>query len=152
VLRAESDGSTCRTWRDRDGVEIGCCPTGLVPSLDEKNKCECPSGGTLAAGCTPPVDTETFLSKVQVTMGAKFPAVRACYDKALVRRADLRGVIKIRFDIGPDGVPAMVRLVEGTIPDGDVQRCVLDTLRDTTFPPPPEGAWSVDYPLTFTEK
>ena len=78
----------------------------------------------------------------------KLPAIRHCYERALVSQRDLAGTVLVRFQISPLGV------VQGAVArgmdEGGVQGCVAEAIRSIQFPRPKGGGMvDVRYPFVF---
>jgi hypothetical protein len=80
------------------------------------------------------------------------PLVQQCFEDAAQRNRGPQ-VVRLRFTVeAKDGAGQMGggELLESTIPDPMVQACVVDSLLDARFPPPPDGGKAtVVYPFEF---
>jgi hypothetical protein len=80
------------------------------------------------------------------------PLVQQCFEDAAQRNRGPQ-VVRLRFTVeGRDGAGQLGggELLESTIPDPMVQACVVDSLLDARFPPPPDGGKAtVVYPFEF---
>jgi Ca-activated chloride channel family protein len=78
----------------------------------------------------------------------KLPAIRHCYEKALVHDHDLAGTVTSTFTIGADG-----KVTESTahgIGDPALESCVAEVIGEIEFPAARgEGLVEVRYPFTF---
>ncbi len=118
-----------------------------------------PSGGKLVPKFEPGVpptlaegelSTEGDLDKeiIRRYIRRKFPRIRHCYEKELMRKPTLAGTVTTSFQISPRGS------VEGAAAEGlgnkHFQRCIVAALQSIQFPKP-KGKGSVDvrYPFTF---
>jgi hypothetical protein len=76
----------------------------------------------------------------------KLPAIRHCYEKALVRQHDLAGTVTSSFSIGSDG-HVTESSAEG-VGDPELERCVADVIRSIQFPAARGGGLvNVRYPF-----
>jgi hypothetical protein len=64
---------------------------------------------------------------------------RACYEKGLARRPDLRGEVRVRFVIERDGSTTNPRDEGSDLPDAAVIRCLAEAVDVQTFPSPWEA-------------
>jgi hypothetical protein len=64
---------------------------------------------------------------------------RACYEKGLARRPDLRGEVRVRFVIERDGSTTNPRDDGSQLPDAAVIRCMADAVDVQSFPEPWEA-------------
>jgi hypothetical protein len=74
--------------------------------------------------------------------------VRYCYEKALLGKPTLEGIVASQFVIGPDG-RVTVSTASGV--DPAVSSCVASVIKDIEFPRPENngGTVQVNYPFTF---
>ncbi len=78
----------------------------------------------------------------------KLPALRHCYEKALVREHDLESTVTATFSIGADG-HVIESSADGAL-DAVLEGCVADVIRTIEFPAAKgAGAVSVRYPFHF---
>lgn len=80
---------------------------------------------------------------------ANFPRFRACYESGLKKDPGLRGSVKVRFIIDTTGAVESASLGGGTMPDANVQSCVLGVYKTLSFPEPESGKVMVNYPIDF---
>ena len=74
---------------------------------------------------------------------------RACYERALARQPALKGRVKVRFVIRPDGTVRRASDAGSDLPDREVIDCVLRAVRTLTFPTWTGDDITVVYPLAF---
>jgi len=90
-----------------------------------------------------------FDQRVLVRMiQSRAPAIRACYDVALVTNPSLAGMLRVRMTLQPDGEVTGVAVTQSTIADAQVGACVVVILDDLRFRPGPTGG-SVTYAFPF---
>jgi TonB family protein len=78
----------------------------------------------------------------------KLPAIRHCYERALVARQDLSGTVLVQFQISPQGV--VQGTVAGGMGEGNVDGCVAEAIQSIQFPRPRGGGMvNVRYPFVF---
>jgi hypothetical protein len=79
------------------------------------------------------------------------PAIRVCYERALVGTPNLGGNLSVNFVVAPDGTVAHAEAVEVDQPlnDPEAVGCILDVIRELEFPEPTGGRVFLNYPLSF---
>jgi hypothetical protein len=86
-------------------------------------------------------------SLVQTIVRAGFRNFRKCYEDGLGRNRELRGRVTARFVIGRDGLVSNVADGGSSMPDEQVQECILKAYYQLRFPPPARGIVTVVYPI-----
>ena len=77
--------------------------------------------------------------------------VRHCYNQGLARDPNLKGRVKIQFQIGGTGKVPMAVIQEDTVKDGKVGRCISKAVRRWKFPRPRDGGMVlVTYPFLLS--
>jgi TonB family protein len=77
--------------------------------------------------------------------------VRACYEEALQRDADLEGRVVVAFLIAPSGRVAAANVAESTLRSDEVETCLTRRVRQWRFPEPRGGgSVNVNYPFVFS--
>lgn len=85
-----------------------------------------------------------------IAIAAARPNVTRCYEDQLGSNPDLRGRIAVRFTITARGAVRDAEIVEDTVGNEAVSRCVLRFIRQSRFPPPESGGEvQVTYPYVF---
>ena len=84
---------------------------------------------------------------IQALVRSHYPEFRECYETGLGRNPELRGLVKVRFVIGPNGRVTQAWIAEATLPDCDVAHCVRDAFKRIEFPGPDGGTVTVVYPI-----
>ncbi|HEU5056860.1 MAG TPA: AgmX/PglI C-terminal domain-containing protein, partial [Kofleriaceae bacterium] len=88
-------------------------------------------------------------SVIRRVIRSRMGAFRACYERELVRRANLAGKVDLEFTIGADG--AVSKAKGSGLPV--VADCAARQVKTIKFPPPRGGGVvNVRYPLTFEPK
>ncbi len=75
---------------------------------------------------------------------------RACYEKGLLRNPSLAGRVATKFVIGRDGAVASASLESSSMPDEQVNSCVVRAFYGLSFPQPEGGIVTVMYPFVFS--
>jgi len=76
-------------------------------------------------------------------------ALKDCYERQLKRFPTLAGKMVLSFAITEDGRTDVADVVEDSMNDATVKRCILDRSRTWHFPKPSGGSVSVSFPLVF---
>ena len=76
-------------------------------------------------------------------------SIRACYERKLMVRTNLRGKLTARWTIGLSGRVSSARVVSSSLPDSSVQACVLRVIRRIRFTKPEGGQCIVQWPFIF---
>lgn len=125
-------------WCDVNEGALACCAPGLV-AVGQDGICACPSGGSVDdAGPCPrgPLSRKEWKAAYDRITSAwnPVPCARAADAGRIV------GGVKLEIGIGPDGDVVNARITAGKLASAVVQRCMLDTIRATKYPPP-IGGW-----------
>ena len=86
---------------------------------------------------------------IQGTVRSSYAKIRECYDAGLARNPDLNGALQIRFVIDSEGMVQILVLESATLPDDQVNQCVVEVFSSLQFPKPEGGFVNVVYPLKF---
>ncbi len=88
--------------------------------------------------------------QIQRAIRTQRNAIRHCYEKALQTKPDLQGKVRTKFVIGADGRVLTAAIVDSTMGDGDVDRCIAQRVKRVKFPQVRGGgAVVVTYPFLF---
>lgn len=91
------------------------------------------------------------LKDVARVVKARARGVQYCYEKALNRRPDLSGKLKVRVEIAADGRVTAATVTSDTVADTKVTGCVARQMRRWRFPKADDGKPTVaEVPLTFS--
>jgi MORN repeat protein len=89
-------------------------------------------------------------SVVARSMHGARASLRLCYEAELPANPQLKGKLRVDFEIGPSGAVQNQRLEESTLKNAKVEQCVLKNLAKVEFPRPPDGeAIPVSFPFVF---
>jgi TonB family protein len=92
------------------------------------------------------LDTED----VEATMRDHFDEVRGCYHRAGKAQRYAGGRVMLRFLIGGDGIAQDVLVIESTLGNYEVERCLVEVGRRITFHAPTgHKATTFEYPVEF---
>jgi TonB family protein len=98
----------------------------------------------IASSDTPEKDSITRVVQEHVR------EVQACYGKRMVAPPYPQGRVITRFSIGFDGHVRSSCVLETTVGDPQLDRCVVDAILNWQFPRPQNGDWTqVEYPFVF---
>lgn len=131
-----------------DAPGDGMCTAAPSPSASAP--CADPlvgPGGTVAGGMS--IQGKLPAEVIARVVRARMSTFRACYADALKRSPNLRGTVKVKFTIGPDGGVRTADDAGSQIASPDVVDCVRGAFRKLTFPQPEGGTVTVVYPLLF---
>jgi hypothetical protein len=93
------------------------------------------------------VDGEMDPSLVSKEVRTRIGAIKACYERALKRRSDLSGMVKMRWTITTAGTVTNVEIEEDTVGDAEVSSCMKGLVGRWRFPAPSGGLVEVVYPF-----
>jgi hypothetical protein len=91
-----------------------------------------PSEAPPQTGGVPP-DKE---NEINLLLQQREPSARKCYQDVLNEKHDraFQGTVKVLIAIEPSGHASAVKVVGGTLTDGSVQQCLVETIREFEFP------------------
>lgn len=95
-------------------------------------------GGSRVTAEPPEVEGSIDRDIVRRVLRRHVPALRGCYDRALAQKPGLTGNVAFALDIGADGRVSKVEVLEGTLGDAKVERCMAELARKWEFPAPPD--------------
>ena len=79
-------------------------------------------------------------------------AIKRCYDKALISNPQLKGKMSIKIVINKDGRVDKTEIVDDTLRDAEVAKCVKGVIGRLRFPKPADGTATVTFPFAFDPK
>jgi TonB family protein len=92
------------------------------------------------------LDTED----VEATLQNHFDEIRTCYQRAGKAQRYADGKVMLRFLIGGNGIAQDVLVIESTLGNYDVERCLVEVGRRITFHAPTgHKATTFEYPVEF---
>jgi TonB family protein len=92
------------------------------------------------------LDTED----VEATLNDHFDDIRSCYQRAGKAQRYAGGRVMLRFLVGGDGIAQDVLVIESTLGNYDVERCLVEVGRRITFHAPAgHKATTFEYPVEF---
>jgi len=87
---------------------------------------------------------------VEATLKEHFEDIRGCYHRAGKAQRYADGRVMLRFLIGGDGIAQDVLVIESTLGNYDVERCLVEVGRRITFRAPTgHKATTFEYPVEF---
>jgi TonB family protein len=92
-----------------------------------------------------PLDPSVVSKEVRVRIGA----VKACYERALKRKPNLSGKVKMRWTITAAGTVSGVEVEADSMGDAEVAACIKGLIRRWRFLAPSGGSVEVVYPFLF---
>ena len=88
--------------------------------------------------------------KVREIVSSHRPALRDCYQRAVLENPSLAGRCTVHIVVAGDGTVGSASLQGSTVRSLSLGRCLLQLVRTWRFPAPADGkALAVDYPLLF---
>ena len=98
---------------------------------------------------TPSVDGSPDPSLVVREVRTRIGAIKACYERALKKKADLSGRVKMRWTITVAGAVSDVEIEEDSVGDSEVASCMKGLVSRWRFSAPSGGSVDVVYPFIF---
>src|SRR5262245_20631423 len=92
------------------------------------------------------LDTE----EVDATLKQHFDEIRGCYHRAGKAQRYAEGKVMLRFHVGGDGIAQDVLVIESTLGNYDVERCLVEVGRRIAFHAPTgHKPTTFEYPVEF---
>ena len=79
-------------------------------------------------------------------------AIKRCYDKALMSNPLLKGKLSVKIVINQQGRVNRTEIVEDSLHDAEVSKCVKGVIGRLRFPKPADGTATVTFPFAFDPK
>ena len=79
-------------------------------------------------------------------------AIKRCYDKALISNPQLKGKMSIKIVINKEGRVDRTEIVDDSLHDAEVAKCVKGVIGRLRFPKPADGTATVTFPFAFDPK
>lgn len=115
-----------------------------------------PKGGIHSADPNPAgmsVDQELGVldtEEVEATLKEHFDEIRGCYHRAGKAQRYAEGRVMLRFLVGGDGIAQDVLVIESTLGNYDVERCLVEVGRRVSFHAPAgHKPTTFEYPVEF---
>ena len=87
---------------------------------------------------------------VRATVRAHASEAQACYDRAQLEKADLKGTIAIGATVGPSGDVVSANITNATVRHARLEACLLGAFRSWRFPAPAGGVnGAISYNFKF---
>jgi hypothetical protein len=107
------------------------------------------AGAPLDEAAAPPGDSER--EQLNRIVRQHVRALQACYERALVKKPDLKGKIVLSWTVEADGSVDEVEVESNTLGDPEVTRCLSAQPKTWTFPKPARGEpVRVSFPFVFS--
>ncbi len=87
--------------------------------------------------------------KIQKAINKKLYRLTYCYEKALLRKPNLSGIIKIQWTIKKNRKVRGTKIVSSQMKDNKLHKCLMKEIRKIRFPAPKGGDATVIYPFKF---
>jgi hypothetical protein len=89
-------------------------------------------------------------TEITTIMQSQKTDVRRCYDRELVLQPDLEGKLVVSLRVADNGLIDAACIKSTTFVTGDIEQCILRTVRSLKFPKPRGGgSVVVSYPYVF---
>lgn len=125
-------------------IETGLVGRGSDPGLGDR-----PESGILTVE-RPDVRDPLARDMIHKVVQQNRRQIRFCYEWVLHREHDLEGKVAVSWVIGATGEVAEVLIVESTLDNREVERCMIEKIRRWRFPAPAGGGTvRVNYPFVF---
>ncbi len=79
-------------------------------------------------------------------------AIKRCYDKALTSNPQLKGKMSVKIVINQQGRVNSTEIVDDSLHDAEVAKCVKGVIGRLRFPKPADGTATVTFPFAFDPK
>ena len=99
------------------------------------------SGGRSSGGC----DKGDIAKNVR----RRAAALRACYERQLMSKPDLKGKVTVQWTINQEGAVTRPKVVTNTINNPSVTDCVMRTINRIRFKKPEAGICVIQWPFVF---
>jgi hypothetical protein len=127
-------------------------PPEETPSPEPEAPAEPPTAKPVEPGITSTgAPTRGTLPKAVIDEKLKSaqPGIKACYERGLKAKPDLRGTLNINFVVDPEGKVAHVDAgaVDDGLADAATVECIFGEIKKLEFPKPNGGRVFLNYPL-----
>ena len=108
-------------------------------------------GGTVARASSRNIAVQGTIDREAVakTVNSHLQEVRACYERALLKEPGLAGKVVLEWTISTAGKVVTAKTKSSTLRNGEVEGCILRSLKTWKFPPAKGGGVIVSYPFLF---
>ncbi|MCB9547274.1 MAG: AgmX/PglI C-terminal domain-containing protein [Myxococcales bacterium] len=88
-------------------------------------------------------------ASIASVVGRRKSAIKSCYEKQLRHNSKLAGKVRIQFTIEQSGRVSSVKVVEDTLSDPLVGKCIANAVQRFRFDKPDGGSVTVAFPFVF---
>jgi TonB family protein len=149
VVQTPAIASSVPTISHRDDDFIP--PPPPIPDASVDTTPKKASSFTAATGCEPKACTGTSTSELEGAVGFRAKQAHRCYDTALAADSSLKGLVKIKVRVSPNGAVCSASVAANEMGSPAVAQCVADKFRQAqSFPAPKGGCLDVTVPINFT--
>jgi outer membrane biosynthesis protein TonB len=99
-----------------------------------------------------PSDANIDSAGVTKVINVSRAAIKRCYDKALMSNPQLKGKMSVKIVINQQGRVDSTEVVDDSLRDAEVAKCVRGVIGRLRFPKPAEGTATVTFPFAFDPK
>jgi len=93
------------------------------------------------------INPKVLISVIRRNLGG----IRSCYERLLKFNPNLSGRFYVEIAVGIDGTVTNVDVLEDSINDSDLSKCLVKKIYQWKFPPPSGGPFTFSYPFTFVQ-
>lgn len=99
-----------------------------------------------------PSDANIDSAGVTKVINVSRAAIKRCYDKALTSNPQLKGKMSVKIVINQQGRVNSTEIVDDSLHDAEVAKCVKGVIGRLRFPKPADGTATVTFPFAFDPK
>ena len=99
-----------------------------------------------------PVSSNIDSAGVTKVINVSRAAIKRCYDKALMSNPQLKGKLSVKIVINQQGRVDSTEIVDDSLHDAEVSKCVRGVIGRLRFPKPADGTATVTFPFAFDPK
>ncbi len=118
----------------------------------EENKLAAQDSSPVSNGeTTPSTGRRGSLDKriIQKVIKQHANEIQACYQNELKKNKDLAGRIACQWTVLENGDVTDAAIVQSQMQNDNVEKCMLNNIKEWKFPPPKGGSVRIQYPFTF---
>ena len=99
-----------------------------------------------------PVSSNIDSAGVTKVINVSRAAIKRCYDRALMSNPQLKGKLSVKIVINQQGRVDSTEIVDDSLHDAEVSKCVRGVIGRLRFPKPADGTATVTFPFAFDPK
>ena len=118
----------------------------------ERDEKPVPGSPTPALNNREPASLNIDSAGVTKVINVSRAAIKRCYDKALMSNPQLKGKMSVKIVINQQGRVNSTEIVDDSLHDAEVAKCVRGVIGRLRFPKPADGTATVTFPFAFDPK